>query len=66
MLLSPSFKESVEFREKFSGVAFKNISVEEREGLEIAFSREQGMKGVWELDGGKIPGLDGLKFKFIQ
>lgn len=47
-------------------IEFKNLYVEEKEGLEEMFTREQIREVIFGCEGDRSPGPDGFNMEFIK
>lgn len=59
------FKEIERSRPEIRTLVFKNILEVERDSLEVKLTREAVRNFVWESDGEKSLGPDGLNSKFL-
>lgn len=60
------FKASREVRPDMDGLNFRKISFGEAGTLTKPFNIEEVKKAVWDCDGSKSPGPDGISFDFIK
>ncbi|XP_058766944.1 uncharacterized protein LOC131640567 [Vicia villosa] len=63
---SSLYDEPDQDRPFISGVLFSTLSSSEVESLELPFNEEEIKEAVWECDGSKSPGPDGLNLNFVK